>query len=307
LVDCRDMIVRDVTFKQSPSWTMHLQGCERTLVERVKIRNQLDVPNCDGIDADHCRDLEIKNCDIVCGDDGIVVKNTRQGLRYGPSSKIRVSDCLIETQDSGLKIGTETTQDVSDVRFERCEIKQCSRGICIQLRDEGSVFDVRFKDIRFASRYFSDPWWGRGEAISLTAIPRTPTSKVGTIYDVRLENVVGKAENSARICGSEESRIRDVTFENVAIALERFTRYKGGMWDNRPTTAIPQFEEHGTPGFSIRHADNITLKNCSLTWGKNSPDYFSNAIEAVDVTGLAYPGFSGEAAHPGRDKAIVVS
>ena len=79
------------------------------------------------------------------------------------------------------------------------------------------------------------------------------------------------------------------------------------MWDNRPTTAIPQYEEHGTPGFSIRHADDVTLKNCSLTWGKNCPDYFTNAIEAFDVTGLKYPGFSGEAAHPARDKAIVVT
>ena len=106
LVDCRDLVVRDITLAQSPSWTMHLQGLRGGRWSRgIKIRNRLDVPNCDG---DRCRplpcDLEIKNCDIVCRDDGIVVKNTRQGLRYGPSSRIRVSDCVIVTQDSGLKI-----------------------------------------------------------------------------------------------------------------------------------------------------------------------------------------------------------
>ena len=69
------------------------------------------------------------------------------------------------------------------MRFERCEIKQCSRGICIQLRDEGSVTEMSVSKYYslLPSRYFSDPWWGRGEAISLTAIPRTPTSKIGTI------------------------------------------------------------------------------------------------------------------------------
>ncbi|HWA07989.1 MAG TPA: glycosyl hydrolase family 28 protein [Opitutaceae bacterium] len=305
LTGCKDLEVRDLTLSQAPSWTLHLMGCERTLVDAIKIKNQLDVPNCDGIDPDHCRDLEIRNCHISCGDDAIVLKTTRQGASYGPSSKVRVHDCVIETQDSGVKIGTETTQDISDVIFERCEIKSSCRGICIQLRDEGNVFNVDFRDIKFTSRYFSDPWWGRGEAISLTAIPRAPGTKVGVIHDVRVTNVSGHAENSVRVCGSAQSRVRDVTLENVDVTLDRTTKYKGGLWDNRPTTAVSGIEEHGNPGYSIRHADNVTLKNCRVAWGRNRPDYFTHALEADDVTGLQYPGFVGEAAHPERDKAIV--
>ncbi|HVS51683.1 MAG TPA: glycosyl hydrolase family 28 protein [Opitutaceae bacterium] len=306
LTGCKDLEIRDLTLLEAPSWTLHLLGCEHTLVDGIKIRNQLDVPNCDGIDPDHCRDLEIKNCHIVCGDDAIVIKTTRQGAAYGPSSNIRVRDCVLETQDSGVKIGTETTQDISDVRFERCEVKQGCRGVCIQLRDEGSVFNVDFRDITFTSRYFSDPWWGRGEAISLTAIPRTPETKVGTMHDIRVTNVRGRAENSVRIEGSAQSRARDVRFENVAVMLGRWTKYRGGLWDNRPTTAITGIEEHGTCGFSVRHADRVTLQNCKVAWEKNAPDTFTHALEAEDVTALEYPGFSGEAAHPQRDKAIVV-
>ena len=44
-----------------------------------------------------------------------------------------------------------------------------------------------FRDIRFVSRYHSDPWWGRGEAISFTAIPRSPQTQVGQIHDIRSE------------------------------------------------------------------------------------------------------------------------
>jgi hypothetical protein len=264
------------------------------------------VPNCDGIDPDHCRDVEIKRCHIVCGDDAIVIKTTQQGAAHGPSAKIRVSDCVLETQDSGLKIGTETTQDISDVRFEHCEIRQGCRGLCIQLRDAGSVFDVDFRDITFTSRYFSDPWWGRGEAISFTAIPRTPQTKIGTIHDVRVTNVRGRAENSVRIDGSAQSRIRDVKFENVDVMFERWTKYRGGVWDNRPTSAGADLETHGTCGFGVRHADNIALRDCRVAWGQSRPDYFTHALEAEDVTALAHPGFVGEAAHPERDKAIIV-
>ena len=306
LTGCRDLVVRDVTFKQAPSWTLHLLGCDRVQVQSVKINNQMDVPNCDGIDPDHCRNVEISNCHIVCGDDAIVVKTSRRGENYGGSSNISVRDCVLETQDSGVKIGTETTRDIRGISFERCEIVSSCRGCTIQLRDEGKVSDVLFRDITFKARYHSAPWWGRGEAISFTAMPRRPGAPVGTISGVRVENVSGRAENSVRISGCAESRINDVVFDNVDLTLDRWTAYPGGMWDNRPTTAMPDIEPHNTPGIHVRYADNVSLKRCKIGWGKNRPDYFSHALEAHDVTGLGYPDFIGEAAHPERDAAVVI-
>jgi hypothetical protein len=306
LTACKGLEVHDITFSEAPEWGLHMIGCEHVLVDNLKIRNLLDVPNCDGIDPDHCRDVEIRNCNIVCGDDAIVIKATRQGADYGPSAHINVHDCVIQTQDAGVKIGTETTQDVHDIRFERCEIRSSSRGLCIQARDEGSVYNIDFRDIKFVSRYHSEPWWGRGEAISLTAIPRGPQSKIGTIHDVRIQNVSGRAENSVRVQGSKESRIRGVTLENVAVTLDRWTEYPGGLFDDRPTTAYPGIEPHGNPGFSIRYADNVVLKNCSVKWGDKRPDYFTHALEAEAVTGLELTGFAGEAAHPGRDADIMI-
>jgi hypothetical protein len=306
LTNCKGLEVHDITFSEAPEWGLHMIGCEHVLVDNLKIRNLLDVPNCDGIDPDHCRDLEIRNCNIVCGDDAIVIKTTRQAADYGPSANITVHDCVIQTQDAGVKIGTETTQDVHDIRFERCEIRSSSRGLCIQARDEGSVYNIDFRDIKFVSRYHSDPWWGRGEAISLTAIPRTPQGKIGTIHDVRIQNVSGRAENSVRVQGSKESRIRGVTLENVAVTLDRWTQYPGGLFDNRPTTAYPAIEQHGNPGFSIRYADNVVLKHSSVKWGDKRPDYFTHALEAESVTGLELTAFAGEAAHPERDADIVI-
>ncbi|MBC7800607.1 MAG: right-handed parallel beta-helix repeat-containing protein [Gemmatimonadaceae bacterium] len=303
---CKDLEVRDVTFFEAPSWTLHLVGCTGVLVDRVKIRNQLDVPNCDGIDPDHCRDVEIRNCDIACGDDAIVIKATRAGAAYGGCQNITVKDCVIETQDSGVKIGTETVADIHGIRFERCEIKTSCRGCTIQLRDTGNVSDVEFRDIRFTARYFSAPWWGRGEAISFTAIPRTLETKVGTISNVRVVNVTGRAENSVRISGSPQSRIRDVRFENVALTLDRWTKYPGAVWDNRPTSAQPDLEPHATPAIHVRHADNVAFKDCRVAWSPNPPEYFTHALEAENVTGLDHAGLQGTAAHPDRDAAVKI-
>ncbi len=304
LTACQGLEIDGISFSHAPQWGLHMVGCEHVLVDRLKIRNHLDVPNCDGIDPDHCRDVEIRNCDIVCGDDAIVVKSTREGQKYGPCANITVKNCVIESKDSGLKIGTETVDAIHDIHFDNCEIRSCCRGLTIQLRDEGDVYNIDFSNITFKAQYQAAPWWGRGEAISLTAIPRKKDTKVGKIHDIHFRNITGRAENSARIDGLPESRIRNVTMDNVSLTFDRWTKYPGPVFDNRPTTAYPDLEKHNTPGISIRYADNVVLTNCSIAWGKNVPDYFTYAVETDSVTGLKMVNFSGKAAHP-RDQAIM--
>jgi hypothetical protein len=175
----------------------------------------------------------------------------------------------------------------------------------IQLRDEGNVYGIDFSDIQFTVRYQASPWWGRGEAISFTAIPRAKGLPVGKIHDVRVRNSAGRAENSVRIDGVAESRIENVTLDNVAITFDRWTEYPGGVYDNRPTTAYPDVEKHSTPAIHIGYADRVTLKDCKVMWGANRPDYFTHAIESEHASAPTITGFTGEAAHPDRDKAIV--
>jgi hypothetical protein len=304
LTQCTDLEVHDITFAEAPNWGLHLLGCDHVLVDNVKVRNLLDVPNCDGIDPDHSRNVEIRNCDLVCGDDGVVIKTSRQKTDYGECANIHVHDCTIETQDAGLKIGTETTSDIHDIRFERCTIRNGSRGLCIQLRDEASVYNVDFRDIAFHSRYFADPWWGRGEVISFTAIPRNPTTKPGMLRNVTVTNVSGTAENSVRICGSAQSPVHDVVLDGVSVTLERTTKFPGALFDNRPTTAQQAIEPHDTPGFSIEHADNVTLRNCTVKWGANVPESFSYAVETNDTTGLKINGLAGGPARLELGKAV---
>ena len=299
LTGCTNLVVKDITFADAPFWGLHMLGCENVLVQNVTVRNRLDVPNDDGIDPDHCRNVEIRNCDLECGDDAIVIKSTRQTNDFGACANIHVHDCVIRTQDAGLKIGTETTGPIHDVLFERCKILSSSRGLCIQLRDEGEVSGITFRDIKFTSRYHSDPWWGRGEAISFTAHPRNPGGTVGKLHDVLLENVSGTAENSVRINGSEGSRIENVKLENVSVNFARWTKYPGEVYDNRPTKVLTPVEPHATDGFNIRIADNDTLSHCEANGASNAPAYFQNSVAPENSTGVHVIGFKGDSErHP---------
>jgi polygalacturonase len=292
--DCRNLVVRDITLDDAPFRGVHLLACENVLVENVTARNRPDVPGDDGIDADHCRKVEISGCDLVCGDDAIIINSTRQTGDFGACEDIRVHDCVIRTQAAGLKIGTENAGDIHDILFERCKILSSSRGLCIQVRDEGDISHIIFRDIKLVSQYHGEAWWGRGEAISFTAQPRNPGGPAGRLHDVLVQNVSGKAENSVRVNGSEGSRIQDVRLENVAVSLGRWTRYAGGVYDNRPTTALAPIEPHGTDGFNIRFADNVSLSRCAVNWMSNCPAYFQNAVTAESATGVKINAFKGE-------------
>jgi hypothetical protein len=299
LTGCTNLVVRDITFGDAPFWGLHLLGCENVLVENVTVNNRLDVPNDDGIDPDHCRNVEIRNCHLTCGDDAIVIKSTRQTNDFGDCANIHVHDCVIRTQDAGLKIGTETVGNIHDVLFERCKILSNSRGLCIQLRDAGDVSKITFRDIQFVSRYHSDPWWGRGEAISFTVHQRNPGAKHGKLHDILVENVSGRAENSARINGSPASRIEKVRLKNVSVSFSRWTKYAGGVYDNRPTKVFTPLETHATDGFNLRFADRVSLENCSVDWTGNAPAYFRNSIAAENVTALRIWKFQGDSpVHP---------
>lgn len=305
---CKDLTVRDLSFGNAPSWGLHMLGCERVLVDRLTVRNRMDVPNCDGIDPDHCRDVEIRNCDIVGADDSIVIKTSRQRIDYGPSHNISVRDCRVTSRDSGLKVGTETWADISRIRFEHCTVVSGGRGPTITHRNPGNLSDIEFTNIEVTAEHHAARWWGWGEAISITARPRSPGVPVGTLRNVRLRNITGRAENSVRVAGTPEQPIEDVLFENVSITIDQWTKFPGGKFDDRPTLpGVEGLEAHDTPVYSLRNAIDVTLRDCKALWGSNRQPCFGPALEAQNVTDLKLEHFTGEAAYPDKEKAIVRS
>jgi len=302
---CRDLEVRELTFGHSPNWGLHMLGCEHVLVDGIKIRNYMDVPNCDGIDPDCCRDVTIRNCDIECADDGIVVKTSPQTADYGPTERVTVSNCTVRSRDSGLKVGTETFGDIRDVLFERCKVISAGRGPTITHRQKGNVEDIEFRDIEVVAEHHAARWWGWGEPISVTAWPRTEHGNVGTLRNVRLRRIKGRGENSVRIDGMPENPVRDVLLEDIDITLDKWTGFPGGFFDNRPTgPGVPGLEPHRTPVYFLRNVQDVTLRGCKAHWGANLQEYFSYALETDNVKGLKLKDFDGVAAFPSRDSAI---
>jgi hypothetical protein len=188
--------------------------------------------------------------------------------------------------------------DFRNIIFDSCVVDRTNRGLAIQLRDEGNVENIIFSNMVVNTRLFYDDWWGKAEPIYVTALPRTPQTRVGKVRHVRFSNVLCRGENGVFIHGAPESPIEDLVFDGVRVEINKTSKWPGGLHDIRPPEISQNLYAHPTAGVFARNAKNLTLRNVSVIWGDNRPDYFGSALELHDVENLVNENFSGEPANP---------
>lgn len=233
-VGCRRVRIEKLTIRDSPNWTLHFTGCEEVEVCGVTIRNSLKAPNCDGIVPDRCRNVRIQGCDIESGDDGIVLKTTESFAAFGASGNIVVEDCRVVSTSAAVKLGSESHGDISRVRFSRIRIERSHRGIGIQLRDGGCFSDIVFEDFTIETRRFAPVWWGAGEPVCVTVLPRVADRDPGLLRGVRFSRLRAEGENGIFFFSHPPGRIEDVELEDVELRVRRTSRWPMGICDVRP-------------------------------------------------------------------------
>ena len=309
LVNIENLLIRDVTFKNSAYWCLHIVGCDNVKIESVTILNNLKIRNGDGIDLDHSKNVRISNCYIESADDCICFKTRREYDELGPTENVVVSNCIMTSTSCSIKLGSENMDAIRNVIVSNCIIKNSNRGIGIQNRDEGIVENIIFDNIIVEGRLFDDVWWGKAEPIYITAYKRKSENhkdsnwrfakgqtegKVGEVRNIKFSNIFCKSENGVFI-GGEENKISDISLYNVSLEIEKSTKYKGNVYDLRPSDTIGLLETN-ISGFHIDTADDILLSNCRLVWGKNIDPYFSHALAFNNASIIDIVNFYGESA-----------
>ncbi|MFO8014162.1 MAG: glycosyl hydrolase family 28 protein [Phycisphaerae bacterium] len=216
---CRDVAVRGITIRHSDSWTLHFKRCTHVTVEDVTIRNNYRRLNSDGIDPNMCRHVRIRRCDIVAGDDCVVLKATEAAA----CEDVVVTDCVLESAASAIKLGTESHGDFRNIRFAGCTIRNSFTGIGFYLKDGGTMEHVRFENIRIETC----PETVRTVTpIFMDIERRHKDSKVGTIRDVTFEDIAIRSGSGVLIQGMPESPIRDLTLKDVRFRVDKPDDYR---------------------------------------------------------------------------------
>lgn len=294
---------KDITITDAPFWTLHPAGCDDVLISQIRILNDLDVANSDGIDPDHCSNVRITGCHVVCADDCICLKTSKGNAEYGPCENILITNCTLISTSAAIKIGTEGVGDFKNVIVDNCIISKSNRGLSIQIRDGGNVENVSYSNIMIETRRFCPDWWGTAEPIVITAFNRDENTKAGHIKNVSFRNITCKGENGVMLHGTKDNMIENVTFENVSVELTKISKWETGLYDLRPCLDYG-VEKYKNSAFFLRNASGVTLMKTNVNWGNICDDY-SHAVDAENCPELELMRFKGEAAHKG-DEAVVI-
>jgi polygalacturonase len=309
LIGCRDVRLRDFTISNAPSWTIHPVGCDDLSIDGISIHNDRDVANNDGIDLDHCKNVRVANCLIDTADDGIVIKNTPNFAVFGRSENITVTGCVISSRSAALKIDEiYTTPGVRNVVFDGCAIYNSNRGLCIQSRDIGDIENVLFANMTIETQVQPEKWWGAGEPIYVSNLPRngtTGTTSLGHVRHIRFSNLLCTGENGIYLRGCAQQPLEDIVFDNVRVEVGKTGAVRGGFYDDRPmggASAGGTFAGRYTNTIAGIHADysrGLVLRDTSITWGVKE-DFYGAALESRHAEGLKLENLSGQSAQPGK-------
>lgn len=219
----RNIVIRDISIVNSPSWNIHPVDCENVLIDGVSIVNPKLSPNTDGIDPESCRNVRISNCYISTGDDCIVIKSGYKYIAdhpFGVCENITITNCVFGFGHGGVAIGSETAGGVRNVTASNCVCDGTVRGLYIKsARGRGNIIE----DIRATN------WTMRNleqEPVILTlaymgsdpnkAMPVDATTP--TIRNVYFSNVTAHtAKRAILIQGLAESPIQNVYFRDIVV------------------------------------------------------------------------------------------
>jgi len=300
LVDCRRVHIRDVAVRRSASWTIHLLGCEDVAIDRIIIDNDMLVPNCDGIDIDHCRRVRVTGCTIRAGDDAIVLKASNAFKGRGPCAEIIVTGCTLTSGSAGFKIGSEGSEPVRDVIVSACVITDSNRGLGIQNRDGSLVENIAFSDCVIRTRRYPREWWGAGEPIHVSSISRRAgQASAGIVRGVSFADIRCQGPSGAYLYGEADDSLRDMAFRGVAIDVHPPADGYAGQYDLRPGWRNRAPFPGRVAAFHAEGVDGLVLSDVRTRFtGQPFADHGS-ALFVRRVTGLDASGFGGRAATPG--------
>jgi polygalacturonase len=309
---CTKVSVTGITILDTPVWATRFGYCDDLTIDGITIQNNILIPNSDGIHCTASRNIRISNCNIVAGDDAIVLTGfpkdedtpeftsaEQDKHTYGNKSvyagNMTVTNCILKSSSAGIRIGYGQ-HPIRSCIFSNIIIQDSHRGIGIFAHDDNNIEDLIFSNIMIETKLLNGQWWGNGEPIHLSCISRFPGRKAGQIKNVQFNNIYAIGEQGILLFGLKESTLENIRFNNVQLYIRKGkeTLAYGGNFDLRPASPIKmQMFEHDIPGLYAQHVNGLEIKDFNLSWGNDLPAFFSHGIECVDVKDLVINEFEG--------------
>ena len=243
LVNCKNVLLQDVIFQNSPAWNIHPLMCENIIIDHILARNPSYAQNGDGLDLESCKNALIVNSTFDAGDDGICIKSGKDadGRKRGkPCENVVVDGCTVFQGHGGFVVGSEMSGGVKNIMVQNCQFLGTDVGLRFKsCRGRGgvvsnifirniSMFDIQADAITFNLYYggksvVEDMESGvKSNNIDLKPVDETTPE----FRDIYIENIVCRNANRALYFnGLPEKKITNINLKNIHISARQKSEF----------------------------------------------------------------------------------
>ncbi|MFM6948359.1 MAG: glycosyl hydrolase family 28 protein [Aquirufa sp.] len=235
LIQCDEIILDGFTIQNSPAWTIHPLLCTHVTMSNLMVKNPWYAQNSDGLDIESCEYVNVNNCKIDVGDDGICLKSGKdeQGRKRGkPTAYVNIENSQVFHGHGGVVVGSEMSGGVHDIFVDNCQFLGTDVGLRFKTaRGRGGIVEniyiqnIAMKNIAgeaiIMDMYYQgkDPvsTFGNGsEEVKAKLEPvNEGTPQFRSIY---MDNIQVKgAATGIMLRGLPEMPIKDIHMSNLAI------------------------------------------------------------------------------------------
>lgn len=263
LVNCENVIIRDVQLLESANWTFHLLGCKDVNIDGLVIENRAR-GNRDGLDIDACQRVTVSNSRFLTTDDAIVLKATNDMF----CQDISISNCIMRTTGSAIKIGTESNGGFKNITVNNCVFKDVPNhaGIELMTVDGGMMQNILIQNIVMDN--VNTPIFIRLGNRARPYQAGQYVTKIDEVKDIQINNVsVTNAKAPSSIMGMHSQKIKNVSISNYTVNY--VWAQKPGPYNKVPFAEFlypmsTMFKNLPAYGLYCRNVDGLHLQNIKM-------------------------------------------
>lgn len=263
------VVIENVTFVNSPAWTLHPFDCENVAINNVTVVNPKNSPNTDGLDPESCRNIRITNCCFDVGDDCIAIKSgTEDASQSIACENIIINGCNMVHGHGGVVFGSEMSGDIRNVTISNCVFQDTDRGIRFKTRRgrggrisgisvNNIVMDNVLCPLIINSYYFCGKRGNEAYVWTKEALPvdeRTPK-----LSNLSFSHLIA---TNIRSCAGFIYGLPEMAISNVTLSDARFELSK----DSQPEAPamIADAPELAQAGLFIENTNGTRLRNAQV-------------------------------------------
>jgi len=295
-VRCTNVTVRDVHLTNPGAWTLNFFQTKGAVIDGVTIRSRdLGMQNNDGINLDSSENIQVSNCDVISGDDALVIKSTSAAK---PSHDIQAAHCKLSSHANAIKLGTESIGGFANISISNCQITRTDMaGIALYAVDGGDLSNITISDVTMDG--VTVPISIRlGARLKTFREGDQPRPAPGKLHDVTIKNVAAKNIKMIGLLanGIPGFPIEALTLENIQLELPGGgTAESAKIQLSEKEAAYPEFDMFGKtmPAYGIyaRHVSGLNLQDVRIT--SLQPDA-RPATVFLDVDKMTQADFAAE-------------